>query len=86
MSSFDDWYGILTPYYDDWDDDDEDKIDLDEDEYNGSEEEDWPEMDEEEKRLGFVPASFVHPDWPSDVLVPARYLCPEGEDWAYFGY
>lgn len=42
---------------------------------------DWPEMDEEEKRLG-----FVHPDWPSDVLVPARYLCPEGEDWAYFGY
>ena len=34
-------------------------------------EDDWPEMDEEEKRLGFV---------------PARYLCPEGEDWAYFGY
>lgn len=76
MSTFDDWYGILTPHYDDWDDDDEDD-DWDEDECDGS---------EEEKRLGFVPASFVHPDWPSDVLVPARYLCPEGEDWAYFGY
>ena len=34
MSSFDDWYGILTTYYDDWDDD----------EYNGSEEDDWKEI------------------------------------------
>ena len=60
--------------------------DYDEYEDDWDEEDDWPEMDEEEKHLGFVPASFVHPDWPSDVLVPARYLCPEGEDWAYFGY
>lgn len=45
MSTFDDWYGILTPYYDDWDDDGEDKIDWDDDEHNGSEEEeDWEEI------------------------------------------
>ena len=44
MSSFDDWYGILTTYYDDWDDDDEDKIDWDDDEYNDSEEDDWKEI------------------------------------------
>ena len=44
MSTFDDLYGILTPYYDDWDDDDEDKIDWDDDEYNGSEEDDWEEI------------------------------------------
>lgn len=30
------------------------------DEYEDDrDEDDWPEMDEEEKRLGFVPASFV---------------------------
>ena len=40
MSSFDDWYGILTTYYDDWDEDE----DEDEDEYNGSEEDDWKEI------------------------------------------
>lgn len=51
MSSFDDWYGILTTYYDDWDDDDEDKIDWDED--------DWSEVDEEEACSGFVPISYV---------------------------
>lgn len=44
MSSFDDWYGILTTYYDGWDDDDEDKIDWDDDEYNDSEEDDWKEI------------------------------------------
>lgn len=47
MSSFDDWYGILTPYYDDWDDDDdEDKIDWDDDfvECGSSEEDDWKEI------------------------------------------
>lgn len=42
MSSFDDWYGILTPYYDSWYDDEDD--DWDEDEYNGSEEDDWEEI------------------------------------------
>ena len=52
----------------------------DEYEDDWDEEDDWPEMDEEEKRLGFVPASYVNPDCSSDVLVPARYLCPEGED------
>lgn len=60
--------------------------DCDEYEDGWDEEDDWPEMDEEEKRLGFVPASYVNPDCPPDVLVPSRYLCPEGEDWAYFGY
>ena len=40
MSTFDDWYGILTPYYDGWDEDD----DWDEDEYDGSEEDDWEEI------------------------------------------
>lgn len=44
MSTFDDWYGILTPYYDDWDNDDEDKIDWDDVEYNDSEEDDWKEI------------------------------------------
>lgn len=34
----------LTTYYDDWDDDDEDKIDWDDDEYNDSEEDDWKEI------------------------------------------
>lgn len=45
MSTFDDWYGILTPYYDDWDDG-EDKIDWDDDfvECDGSEEDDWEEI------------------------------------------
>ena len=57
------------------------------DEYEDDwDEDDWPEMDEEEKRLGFAPISLCTPDCPSDALVPARYLCPEGEDWAYFGY
>lgn len=41
MSTFDDWYGILTPYYDSWDDEDDD---FDEDEYEGSEEDDWNEI------------------------------------------
>lgn len=44
MSTFDDWYGILTPYYDDWEDDDEEYEDEDEDEYDGSEEDDWEEI------------------------------------------
>lgn len=43
MSTFDEWYGILTPYYDSWYDD-EDEIDWDDDEYNGSEEDDWKEI------------------------------------------
>ena len=42
MSSFDDWYGILTTYYDDWDDEDE-VVDWDE-KYDGSEEDDWKEI------------------------------------------
>lgn len=48
MSTFDDWYGILTPYYDGWEDDDEEYEyeyeDEDEDEYDGSEEDDWEEI------------------------------------------
>ena len=44
MSTFDDWYGILTPYYDDWDDDEDEVVDWDDDEYNGSEEDDWKEI------------------------------------------
>ena len=33
------------------------------DEYEDDrDEDDWLEMDEEEKRLGFVPASYVNPD------------------------
>lgn len=44
MSSFDEWYGILTPYYDDWDDDEDEVVNWDEDEYNGSEEDDWKEI------------------------------------------
>ena len=43
MSTFDEWYGILTPYYDSWYDDDEDD-DWDEDECDGSEEDDWEEI------------------------------------------
>lgn len=42
MSTFDEWYGILTPYYDSWYDGEDD--DWDEDEYNGSEEDDWEEI------------------------------------------
>lgn len=41
MSTFDDWYGILTPYYDDWDDEDDG---WDEVEYESSEEDDWEEI------------------------------------------
>lgn len=44
MSTFDDWYGILTPYYDGWEDDDEEYEDEGEDEYDGSEEDDWEEI------------------------------------------
>lgn len=46
MSAFDDWYGILTPYYDGWEDDDEEyeDEDEDEDEYDGSEEDDLEEI------------------------------------------
>lgn len=52
MSTFDDWYGILTPYYDGWEDDDEEYEyeyeyeyeDEDEDEYDSSEEDDWEEI------------------------------------------
>lgn len=44
MSTFDDWYGILTPYYDDWDDDEDEVVNWDEVEYNGREEGDWKEI------------------------------------------
>lgn len=50
MSTFDDWYGILTPYYDGWEDDDEEYEyeyeyeDEDEDEYDGNEEDDLEEI------------------------------------------
>lgn len=44
MSSFDDWYGILTTYYDDWDDDEDEVVNWDEDECDGSEEDDWEEI------------------------------------------
>lgn len=57
-------------YEDDWDEEDED----------------WPKIDEEEAYLGFVPASYTPFGDSVSGLVPARYLCPEGEDWAYFGY
>ena len=43
MSTFDDWYGILTPYYDSWYDEDDDWGE-DEDEYDSSEEDDWEEI------------------------------------------
>lgn len=45
MSTFDEWYGILTPYYDSWYDEDDDwDEDEDEDEYDSSEEDDWEEI------------------------------------------
>ena len=46
MSSFDDWYGILTTYYDGWEDDEDEVVDWDEeyDEANRSEEDDWEEI------------------------------------------
>lgn len=44
MSTFDDWYGILTPYYDDRDGDEDEVVNWDEDEYNGSEDDDWEEI------------------------------------------
>lgn len=43
MSTFDDWYGILTPYYDGWEDDEDEVVDWDE-KYDGSEEDDWKEI------------------------------------------
>ena len=43
MSTFDDWYGILTPYYDGWNDDEDEVVDWDE-KYDGSEEDDWKEI------------------------------------------
>lgn len=43
MSTFDDWHGILTPYYDDWDDDEDEVVDWDE-RYDGGEEDDWKEI------------------------------------------
>lgn len=55
-------------YEDDWDEEDEG----------------WPKMDEEEAYLGFVPASYAPLGDSVSGLVPARYLCPGGEDWADF--